>query len=279
MARQHVTVALSGDGGDEMLGGYTRHAWSRRVWNPISAAPRAARRAIGSAIQLVPKATWNTIGRAVPGARISKLGDKAHKLAHWLTDLDSIDDLYRMLATTWPIDSGVVLNSRRLPTLLDVEAARRTPLGQVEQEMMFWDTLTYLPDDILHKVDRAAMGVSLETRAPFLDHRVAELAWRFPLHMKIRQGEGKWILRRLLSKYVPAELIERPKMGFGVPIDSWLRGPLRGWAEDLMDTSRLQSEGFFNEKVVRERWTEHLAGTANWQYELWAILMFQAWLD
>jgi asparagine synthase (glutamine-hydrolysing) len=178
----------------------------------------------------------------------------------------------------WANPGDIVLQGDEPPNYFNSGESAAGISGYFES-MMLSDTLNYLPDDILVKVDRAAMGVSLETRVPLLDHRVVEFAWRLPLHMKVRNGQGKWVLRQVLDKYVPRELIERPKMGFGVPIDSWLRGPLRDWAESLLDESRLRSEGFFNPGPIRKKWAEHLSGQRNWQYHLWDVLMFQAWLE
>jgi asparagine synthase (glutamine-hydrolysing) len=209
---------------------------------------------------------------------VARLGDKAHKLAHRLKTVKSVDDLYRSLVTEWPQGAELVRGAGLLPTKLhDANLVAGVP--EAEHRMMLWDTLTYLPDDILTKVDRAAMSVSLETRVPFLDHRVVELAWRLPLHMKIRGGQGKWALRQVLYKYVPRELIERPKAGFGIPVGQWLRGPLREWAEELLNEARLEREGYFNAVTIRQLWREHLSGRHDWISRLWAVLMFQAWLE
>jgi asparagine synthase (glutamine-hydrolysing) len=206
------------------------------------------------------------------------VGDKAHKLASIL-EARSSDDIYRWLISHERSPESVVLSGggdAQLPLWADMQLDHTDSKGFSEQ-MMLKDLVGYLVDDILCKVDRAAMAVSLETRMPFLDHRLAEFALALPLDMKIRNGQGKWLLREVLYRYVPKELIERPKQGFGVPIDSWLRGPLRDWAEDLLDESRLESEGYFCSHMVRRRWNEHLSGRHNWQYWLWNILMFQAW--
>jgi len=208
--------------------------------------------------------------------RLANLGEKLHKAAGVL-GCNSLESLYIGLTSHWNAPSSLVIGGRELDTTLNAPNPHLLGLGGVEC-MMALDTLTYLPDDILVKVDRAAMGVSLETRVPFLDHRVVEFAWRLPLSMKIRDGHSKWILRQVLYKYVPKKLIERPKMGFAVPIDSWLRGPLRDWAEDLLSESRLCQEGYFNPAPIRKMWAEHLSGHQNWQYHLWDVLMFQAWL-
>lgn len=278
-ARQNVTVALSGDAGDELFGGYNRYFWAERIWKRTDYLAPFFRQRLAAGIQHVPIEVWNTAGGLLPGRKgIAHLGVKLHKLAHRLKTVKNADDLYRSLVIEWPHESGLVKNANRLPTQLD-DFTHVSGLNDIEHRMMMWDSITYLPDDILSKVDRAAMGVSLETRVPFLDHRVAELAWRLPLHMKIRGTEGKWALRQVLYKYVPRDLIERPKVGFGIPVGQWLRGPLRDWAETLLDEKRLDREGYLNSKPIREIWVQHLTGRYDWTVRLWTVLMFQAWLE
>jgi asparagine synthase (glutamine-hydrolysing) len=208
---------------------------------------------------------------------IAQPGDKAHKLGRRLREMRSMDDLYVSLVSEWPQAGGMVVGGHMPPNLPD-ERAHWPRLADPVARMMALDGLTYLPDDILVKVDRAAMAVSLETRAPFLDRDVVEFAWSLPMHMKIRNGQGKWLLRQLLDRYVPRELVERPKMGFGIPLDAWLRGPLREWAESLLAEDRLQRERYFNPAPIRAAWKAHVAG-ASYGYRLWSVLMFQAWLE
>jgi len=278
-ARESVTVALSGDAGDELFGGYNRYFWGKRIWNRISWLPPAFRQALGSGIQGLSTESWDGLGKLFPGNhRIARLGDKAYKLAHRMKTVSSLDDLYRSLVTEWPKDIDLVKGARSLQTQLD-NSALVAGLTDAEHRMMLWDSLTYLPDDILTKVDRAAMAVSLETRIPFLDFRVVELAWRCPLEMKIKDGQGKHLLRQVLYKYVPKELIERPKAGFAIPVGQWLRGPLRDWAEALLDENRLVAEGYFFPAPIRRIWSQHLSKTHDWTTRLWAVLMFRAWLE
>ena len=278
LARKHVTVALSGDGGDELFGGYNRYAWAKRVWGAMR-LQRPVRRLTSRAIRALSPQDWSRVfGYArplLPGRwRATHMGDRLHKFAD-LIDC-SRSELYRTLVSHWTAPQQVVLGATepRIP-LLDL-MENSGDLGFVES-MMFWDLMTYLPNDILVKVDRAAMAVSLETRVPLLDHRVVEFAWSLPLHMRVRGGEGKWLLKQLLARYVPPVLTNRPKTGFGIPIDSWLRGPLREWAEDLLDESRLLREGVFDPAPIREKWRAHIEGGRNWAYWLWDILMFQDW--
>lgn len=281
MARQHVTVALSGDGGDELFGGYNRYMAARKVWGPLQRLPVFTRNAAAGLLRSVSPATWDKLfdwAKPVLPKRfqLSIPGEKARKLADVLTLSDG-HAFYRQLTSHWTDPASVVIGATEPQTLLtDIEAWPKT--DSLEHAMMAMDAQTYMADDILTKVDRAAMAASLETRVPMLDSRVIELAWRMPLDFKIRDGQGKWLLRKVLYRYVPKELIDRPKAGFGIPLDSWLRGPLRDWAEALLDCRRLENEGFFEPQPVRTMWREHLSGKKNWQYHLWNILMFQAWL-
>jgi asparagine synthase (glutamine-hydrolysing) len=277
-ARQHVSVALSGDAGDELFGGYNRYFWGPRVWSKVAWMPVAARRGLGACIQAITPAAWDAASHL---AGINRLGDKAHKLAARLRTVNNIDDLYWSLVKEWPDDESLVIGAAP-PDKDFISPAGRIREGvnlSPEERMMFLDTITYLPDDILCKVDRAAMACSLETRIPFLDHRVVELAWRLPLHMKIRADQGKWALRQVLYKYVPKELIERPKAGFGIPVGLWLRGPLREWAETLLAPERLAAEGYLKPEPITRAWREHLSGKRDHTAKLWAVLMFQAWLE
>ncbi len=277
MTQQHVTVALSGDGGDELFGGYSRYFWGQRIWRKVSWLPLPLRRLLARLITALSPQHWDYLAQAIKGQRGLLLGDKAHKLAARLHHVLDLDDLYLSLVSAWHEPAALVCGSTEPETLLTHHAAWPN-LQPFELRMMYLDTMTYLPDDILCKVDRAAMGVSLETRAPFLDHRVVELSWRLPFRIKIRNSQGKWALRQLLYKHVPRQLIERPKQGFGIPLAEWLRGPLRDWAADLLHPTRLHKEGYFQPAPILQRWQEHLTGKRNWEYSLWSVLMFQAWL-
>jgi len=288
LAQRHVTVSLSGDGGDELFAGYNRYFWTRALWKRLGIVPLPLRRALAAVMTAPSPQAWNRVfalfGPLLPRRlRVKLAGDKMHKLAE-LVGLDSLEAMYRYLVSHWkhPAEELVIgatepetILSRRADWPADLAAGRRP----FEEVMMFLDQLTYLSDDILVKVDRAAMGVSLETRVPLLDHRVVEFTWRVPLSMKIRDGQSKWLLRQVLYKYVPKELIERPKMGFGVPLDQWLRGPLREWTEDLLSEARLKREGYLDPRPVRKKLQEHLSGRRNWAYYLWDVLMFEAWLE
>ncbi|MDA8660017.1 asparagine synthase (glutamine-hydrolyzing) [Luminiphilus sp.] len=280
IAREHVTVALSGDGGDEVFGGYNRYLAGKGVWNNIKRVPSPLRRVLSSGIDRTSAQTVNSINAIfrplLPRRHQYKnVGEKLKKLsASWhQSDASSI---YASMIELWGEPGDLVYGAKSLEFLGQHRATFDT-LGDFTEQMMFADTVTYLPDDILTKVDRASMAVSLETRVPFLDHRVVEFMWRQPLDFKISGNETKCLLRDILYRHVPKHLIERPKMGFGVPIDQWLRGPLREWAEDLLAEDRLNRQGLFNSRAVQKMWREHLSGQMSRQYLLWPVLMFQAW--
>lgn len=279
LARQHVTVALSGDAGDEFFGGYNRYVVAPRAWCRVQWMPAQVRRWVGSAMTAIPADAVNRL--ASPLARrfgIAQPGDKAHKLGRRLRSVRSIDELFVSLVTEWPDAAAMVVNGHVPANLLD-ERKEWPKLQSSVARMMALDGMTYLPDDILVKVDRASMAVSLETRAPFLDRDVMEFAWRLPMSMKLRDGKGKWILRELLDRHLPRSLVERPKMGFGIPLDQWLRGPLREWAGDLLAEDRLRREGYFLPAFVSNAWLAHQRSNGNFGYRLWSVLMFQAWLE
>ncbi|MFT5258929.1 MAG: asparagine synthase (glutamine-hydrolyzing) [Saprospiraceae bacterium] len=276
MVKQHVTVALSGDGGDELFAGYNRYAYAPKIWDRLGRLPPVIRGGIAKALTAIPAAGFNQFANALG---VAQLGSKAHKLGQRLQRVNSIDDLYLALVSEWGESESLVLGAGAEPDYLLNSRNTWPVIVDSVARMMVLDSLSYLPDDILVKVDRAAMAVSLETRAPFLDKDIIEFAWQLPKNMKIRDGQGKWLLRQLLDKYVPRELIERPKMGFSIPLDDWLRGPLKDWAEQLLDESRLRREGYLNPEPIRKAWHRHCLGKANYGYRLWSVLMFQSWLE
>jgi asparagine synthase (glutamine-hydrolysing) len=282
LARRHVTVSLSGDGGDELFAGYNRYLLGQSVWNKISWMPQSSRAVAAGALTTVSPRAWDRAFTGLKPFLPSRLqhntpGDRLHKLAEILSVPD-MEAMYMNLVSHWKQPTALVPGAvEPITTLTDEKCWANLP--SFIQRMMYLDSVTYLPDDILVKVDRASMGVSLEARVPFLDHRVVEFSWRMPLEWKIKDGQSKWPLRSILYKHVPRELIERPKMGFGIPIGEWLRGPLRDWAEALLDEGRLKREGFLNAQPIRQKWQEHLRGGHNWQYYIWDVLMFQGWLE
>ncbi len=281
MASSEVKVVLSGDGGDELFGGYNRYLWSRSIRNKTSWMPKSVLHGLGYTLGKISTPTWDRINNSTSGLipsqyRVAKMGDKIHKVARQLT-VNTDFDLYRGLVSQWQNPADIVIGGNELDLQITEEGIEKIS-EDIEHRMMFMDTSTYLPDDILCKVDRASMGVSLEARVPLLNHNVVELAWQMPLHMKIRDGQSKWVLRELLYRHIPKKLIDRPKQGFALPIDAWLRGPLREWAESLLEETRLKNEGFFHPRPIRIAWEEHLKGN-NMHNQLWGILMFQAWLE
>ncbi|MCZ6610395.1 MAG: asparagine synthase-related protein, partial [Alphaproteobacteria bacterium] len=274
LARDKVTVALSGDGGDELFAGYDRYRMAglaRLGW-----MPGGLRRGLGRVLGSVPPGLWDALARPLPERlRPPATGDKMAKLAR-VFGADDDDAVYRALTALWP-DPGRLVGSAGAAEGADPALAREIP--NFLSRMQYLDTAGYLPDNILVKLDRASMAVSLEARVPLLDHRVVEFAWRLPVRFKRRRGTTKWLLRRVLDRYLPRHLVDRPKMGFGVPVGAWLRGPLRDWAEALLEPTRINGEGLLDGAMVARHWQEHLSGRRNWSYRLWAVLMFQAWAE
>src|SRR5579884_740298 len=278
LARRHVTVTLSGDGGDELFCGYSRYEFAQSLWNKLKNIPGPAARSAAKLVHAVSPAVLDRLLKAIParGKLKNATGQKLHRLADHLAAQDPAE-IYLRAISMWADPAAVVIGSTEHNVIQEAICNYRG-MPTVAEMAMLTDLTNYLPDDILTKVDRASMAVGLEARVPILDHRVVEFAWRLPPDFKIRNGKTKWALRQLLYQHVPPELIERPKMGFGVPLDRWLRGPLREWAEDLLSPESLRRTGYLSIAPVREKWEEHLAGTYNWQFLLWPVLMFQAWM-
>jgi len=269
-ARESVTVALSGDGGDEMLGGYNRHFEGPKVWNRMQKIPDFLREGVAKFITSVSKERWDKLRPSHP-----QFGNAMHKAASVLT-LNSQEEMYMRLLSHWNTSP---LRQHSHPRTFLTDPAWRSKGLSFAERMMYWDALSYLPNDILTKVDRASMAVSLESRAPLLDYRIYEYVWKLPENYKIRGGQGKWLLRQVLENHVPKKLFQRPKQGFTMPVGEWLKGPMRGWAEDLLSEDRLKAQGLLQTDRIRETWDFHLAGHGNHTGKLWNVLMFQAWYD
>jgi asparagine synthase (glutamine-hydrolysing) len=277
LARRHVTVSLSGDGGDDVFGGYNRYQAIPALWRRVGWLPTPVRRGLAGALRAVPPRAWDSVVRPVPARVRPRIpAVKAAKIAEIL-EMDDVGAAYVRLTSHWSHPLDVVRDAHEPATVL-TDRSTWPDFADMTTLMLCLDSITYLPDDVLVKLDRASMAVSLEARVPLLDHRLVELAARLPAELKFRRP-GKWVLRQVLYRHVPRQLVDRPKAGFGVPLGAWLRGPLRPWAEELLDGHRLEQEGYFDPRPIRAAWTEHVSGQRDWEYHLWDVLMFQAWLE
>ena len=278
LAKSQVTVSLSGDAGDELFCGYNRYSFTKKLWNNLNYLPMGLRNGLAQTLSSISPDKWNNLFKSLPFVNNHQnIGDKIHKASGILTS-KTINDLYFGLISHWSSPCDLVINSVEPSRIYESYSSLLNVLDDV-QKMMFLDTITYLPDDILAKVDRAAMAVSLETRVPFLDHRVVEFAWSLPQKYKMNNGVSKLALREVLYNYVPKNMIERPKMGFGVPLGDWLRGPLKSWAEELISEDRIRKEGLLNYDLIKDKWDDHMSGKRNWAYHIWDVLMFQSWYE
>jgi asparagine synthase (glutamine-hydrolysing) len=273
-AREHVTVALTGDGGDELFAGYNRHVVAPRLWRQLRKVPKPLRAAAGVPLSRLSPRFWGGAAGLMSLRRQPYLGTKIRKAVGVAATANGVEDIYRSLTEEWPSGQSPVLglDGEMPPAALAIEGAPDAI------RMMYSDAVSYLPNDTLCKIDRASMAVALETRVPFLDHRVAQVAARIPLRLKIREGRGKHILRTLLRRHVPGELLDRSKTGFGVPVGEWIKGPLRAWAEDLLDPRSMRAGGWLNADLIADRWQNHINGGEDSTAAIWAVLTFEAWI-